>query len=525
MLKGIKISNWVLPALVILPLAGIVLLTVGVLLPTLNDPESRVYSSDIGYPARQRKAGKPISVETFVVGQGPLENTIGAPGVSVALDNANIRPAINGVIEQVFVKEGDWVQKGQKLFRLRETELQTRVQQAEAELSRSQAQLRQLELEAQGAAELLESEVDLAVERFDEADQRLQENETYVRRQIQRDAEAARIRLDNTRERLERTRRLYEDGAVSEFQLFDAEDIYAERLQDFEEATEGVFFDQNHRFINRDFFLEREQDLITAQQQLATLRRTKAVELQSLRLEVEKASASLAEARAMLDKTTLYAVTAGLISQLNVDAGDFYEIGEESLITLSRNVAFETFVDQIRLDTVQIGDPAIVRLVAYPGQTFEGEVIRINPAVETEGFRLGKVSINRQYTYSVWVKVKSLQMPPGLQGFATLNPIKERAIRIPESAVTHLSGGEGMVMVVADGQAAVRQVGLGHRFDNTREVVSGLDLGEQVILNPRVLQPGDRVEPNPVEFEMTGPNTGPNTGPKTSPKTGPKISP
>ncbi|MEM9163539.1 MAG: efflux RND transporter periplasmic adaptor subunit [Cyanobacteria bacterium P01_F01_bin.4] len=505
MLKGIKVSNWVLPALVICPLVGMAVLTIGVLLPALNDPESRVYSSDIGYPARQRQAGKPITVETFVVGQGTVENTIGAPGVSVALDEANIRPEINGVVEQVFVKEGDWVQQGQQLFRLRQAEIRAQVQQAEAELARSQAQLRQLELETQGTAALLEREVDLAAERFDEADRRVQENETYVRQQIQRDAEAARTRLDNARERLERTRRLYNEGAVSEFQLFDAEDRYAERLQAFEEATQGVFFDQNYRFINRDFFLEREGDLITAQQQLANLRRTQTVALQSLRLAVEKTEAKLVEAQARLDKTTLYAVTDGLISNLNVDAGDFYEIGEEPLITVSREMVFKAFVDQVRLDIVQPGNPATVRLVAYPGQTFQGEVMRINPAVETEGFRLGKVSINRQYTYSVWVKVKDLQMPPGLQGFVTLNLPKANATRIPESAVTHLSGGEGMVMVVENGQAVVRQIGLGNRFDNTREVISGLALGEQVILNPRVLQPGDRVEPNPVEFEMTNP--------------------
>ncbi|MBE9065504.1 efflux RND transporter periplasmic adaptor subunit [Leptolyngbya cf. ectocarpi LEGE 11479] len=481
-----------------------VLLTLGILLPTLNNPESRIYSSDIGYPARQRQAGKPITMDTFVVGQGTVDQTVGAPGVSVALDDVNVRPEINGVVESVLVKEGDWVKKGQLLFRLRQDDLLTRVQQAQTDVMRSQTQLHQRTLEFAGRIQLLEDQVALAKARLGEAEDRFQDSEAYVQQKIERDGNAASTRLDNAYKRLKSMRYLYERGAVSEFRLFDAEDLYAERLQEFKSATQGVFFEQNSRSINQDFFLERTLDLSTAQNQLTNQRQTKSLELERLHLEMEKAQARLDENETLLDKTLLYAVTDGLISKVNVDAGDFYEIGEDALITLSQDVAFEAFVDQVRLDTISVGDPATVRLVAYPGQTFAGQVIRVNPAVETEGFRLGKVSINRQYTYSVWVKVDNLKMSPGLQGFVAFNP-KQDIIQVPERAVTHLSGGDGMVMVIENGQAVVRQVEMGQRFDNTREIISGLEVGEQVVLDPRVLQPGDRVTPNLVDGEINTP--------------------
>ncbi|WP_348918710.1 biotin/lipoyl-binding protein, partial [Adonisia turfae] len=105
-------------------------------------------------------------METFVVGQQIATNAIGAPGVSVALDDVNVRPEINGVVESVLVKEGDWVRKGQLLFRLRQNDILARVQQARTDLARSQNQLRQQEVDAQGAIQLLEDEVTLARDRL-----------------------------------------------------------------------------------------------------------------------------------------------------------------------------------------------------------------------------------------------------------------------------------------------------------------------------------------------------------------------
>ena len=61
------LSRLLLVLLVVVPLGIIGFLAITIVLPALKNPESRSYSSDIGYPAQQRKAGKPIKVETAVV--------------------------------------------------------------------------------------------------------------------------------------------------------------------------------------------------------------------------------------------------------------------------------------------------------------------------------------------------------------------------------------------------------------------------------------------------------------------------
>jgi HlyD family secretion protein len=84
-------------------------------------------------------------------------------------------------------------------------------------------------------------------------------------------------------------------------------------------------------------------------------------------------------------------------------------------------------------------------------------------------------------------------MPPGLQGYVQFDQGKNSMV-IPESAVTHLSAGEGMVMVSEGGRAVVKKVKLGRTLENQREVLGGLSLGDRVVISPRALNPGDKLE-------------------------------
>ena len=84
-------------------------------------------------------------------------------------------------------------------------------------------------------------------------------------------------------------------------------------------------------------------------------------------------------------------------------------------------------------------------------------------------------------------------MAPGLQGYVQFDQGRKSMV-IPESAVIHLSAGEGMVMLAESGKAVVRKVKLGRTFDSQREVLEGLALGDRVVLSPKSLNPGDKLE-------------------------------
>ena len=94
---------------------------------------------------RQRQsAARDVTPYTVLARSGSLPGVVNATGELDAVERVNVSPRRQGVIEQLFVDEGDAVQAGQVLARMdpgdlgdREEELQANVRSAEAELRRS----------------------------------------------------------------------------------------------------------------------------------------------------------------------------------------------------------------------------------------------------------------------------------------------------------------------------------------------------------------------------------------------------
>lgn len=427
-------SRLVLVLLVVVPLGIIGVLAVTILLPTLRNPESRSYSSDIGYPAQQRKAGKPIKVETAVVSQQPIDDSVSAPGESVALQEVELQPLVSGSVAKVYVQEGDRVTKGQPLIELNKGLFENAVETARNNIAISEVGLQIIEQTTNDQLSSLAANVESLKGRVAIFDAKLNQSEILVK-----------------------------EGALSRFQLADTEDLY----------------------------LIRKRDLYTAERELDRTRNDLARQAESLEFKLKNDQIALQNALANLERTVIYAPNNGLVSQLNISAGEVANLNAK-LMTLSQDIVFKAYIDQARLDTVKVGDIATVRFVAYPGKTYTGQVIRINPTVETNPTP-GKAGVNRQFTYSVWIRVQDLEMAPGLQGYVQFDQGRTSMV-VPESAVIHLSAGEGMVMLAESGKAVVRKVKLGRTFDSQREVLDGLALGDRVVLSPSPLNPGDKLE-------------------------------
>ena len=491
----IRLRSWLSPLvlsfLVIAPIGIIVILTVTVIASSLNDPETKIYSTSLGSPARQRKAGEPIEVEAVPVTFKTLEDNLAAPGESVALQEVEIRPQVTGEVEKVYVMEGDWVRQGQPLLKLHQSPFQDKVAHAENNLAIAIADLKAFELAAKENLSRLEHDIESAQVRLYNAKQRVYEIEALLEKEVKNNVEAAEYRLKTAKDKLERIKPLIEVGAVPEFNLNEAEDVYATRKKELLNAQQGRFGAQDRLFSNQDVYIVNQLQLKRAQQ---ALERTRVIEEKNIaraRLNLENRKIQLREAKRKLENTVINANTDALVSRVHVHGGDLVSSSSRAnLMILTSDIVFKAYVDQARLEHIQVGDQAKVRLTAYPGRTFLGEVIKVNPTIQTEAIRRTKVSVDRQYTYSVLVKVSNLEMPPGLQGYVQFDKVKT-SLFIPESAVTHLSGGEGMVMVVEDGKAVVKKVKLGRTFDNQRELIEGLEPGEKIVVNPRVLNPGD----------------------------------
>ncbi|MFB2897425.1 efflux RND transporter periplasmic adaptor subunit [Aerosakkonemataceae cyanobacterium BLCC-F50] len=494
-------SRTISTTIVSLPLVVMGVLATKFLLPELKNPESNFYQSSMGYPAVQRKAGQPIKVQTVAVQTKSLADNLAAPGESVALQKVDVRSQISGAVEKVYVTEGQWIRKGQPLIELQKAVFEAEVDKAKNDLTTAEQNLQTLESSAPAKLLELKQNVKLAQARLIAAKTKQQQIDGLAEEELKNNVAAAIVRLKTAEQKLKQIKLLAQQGAIPKFQLYDMEDTYATRKKELLMAQQGSLETQNKRFINQDFSFTRQNELIAAEQELELTQKRLQKELADARLTLENKKIELQEAQRNLNKTVIYATTNGLVSQVNINAGEIADSrSSESLVTLTQEVVFKAYIDQARLNAVKVGDSATVRLIAYPGRTFSGRVVQLNPTVQTDAVRPSKVGIDRQFTYSVWVAVEDLQMPPGLQGFVQFEQGKT-ALVIPESAVTHLSGSEGMVMVASSGIAIVKKVRLGNLFDNQREVLEGLELGEQVIPSARALYPGDRIDIDTAQSE------------------------
>ena len=479
--------------LVVSPLVVMGVLTKTVLIPALKDPEAAYYNSSKGYPAKQRVAGKPIEVEVATMTSDLFEDSLAAPGEVIAQAQVEMRPTVAGLIQEVYFEEGEWVKEGQLLMQLDPGKLEHEVEIARLNLEMANANLVAVQSSREASLNHLRSNIKINQTQLASAEERLNSLLQFVSSQQSIDLNSLQVQLDNAQTRLDNSRTLVDRGALAQIQLQEAEDNLAKIQREFLIAQQGSLSTQNTLHDVRNSIIRHRQNLQQAQEAL-----TRAMELENVRQEkaqltVENRETLLAEALRALDQTLIYASTSGLLSKMNVDKGEFIHPNtSEPAMVMAQDMLFQAYVDQARLHDVQVGDRTVVRLVAYPGQTFEGRVIRVNPAIETEDFIPGRVGIDRQYTYSVWIDVPSLELSPGLQGYMHLTKTQTR-VSVPESAVKHLSGGEGMVMVVEADRAVVRSLELGALQDNQRKVINGLSLGDQVIVYPNGLEPGDRV--------------------------------
>ncbi|HVT29586.1 MAG TPA: efflux RND transporter periplasmic adaptor subunit [Lacipirellulaceae bacterium] len=430
--KGLNFL-WLLP--VVLAVVAIVYLSIRVLVPTAKDPGSNLYSTWLGYPAHQRRAGEPIKVTTTKVVDEAFPDFVAAAGETVGLVDVEMRPQVTGIVKQLLVAEGQRVKKGDPLVRLDSAPMQDQLNRAKAELAI--AELQHQFGPGIDAAKKVELEAGLV-----------------------RSKELLRI----SEERLKRYSTLKDQKAASSEEYATAQELHANRVYERASAEQQL----------REHVLNMEQNSKQSDQTLT----------------IKKAAVN--QAGRDLANTNIVAPCDGLVTHVATQVGEL-AAQDTVVMNLANDVVFEAYIDQTGIDAVSPGDVATVRLVAFPGKQFRGKVVRVNPSVDTQG-RVGERGrTDTRFTYSAWVKLEGDDLPPGLQGHAEFSKDTTKAA-IPDSAVMHLSAGEGMVMVVRDGRALVLQVELGRARGELREIKSGLEPTDQVVLDPRGLEAGDLLQ-------------------------------
>ena len=86
----------------------------------------------------------PVPVEVAKVVRKNVPVDMAAVGNVEPFSTVSVRPQVSGQIQEVFIEDGQYVTKNQKLFQIDPRPFEAQVAQAEATLSRDRAQLGQI---------------------------------------------------------------------------------------------------------------------------------------------------------------------------------------------------------------------------------------------------------------------------------------------------------------------------------------------------------------------------------------------
>ena len=177
---------------------------------------------------------------------------------------------------------------------------------------------------------------------------------------------------------------------------------------------------------------------------------------------------------AQLSYTVVKAPFDGVITEKKVEAGELASPGQPLLkIENPRQLRLEATVAEGDLKSVSRGDKIPVIIDALDGHALAGIVGQILPAGDPQ-------------THTFTVKV-DLPPAPGLKtgmfGRLQLDKGTIRTILVPETAVVERGELTSVFAVGSDRIARLRWVKTGRRFDKQVELLSGVNVGESVLLD------------------------------------------
>ncbi|MBZ5576654.1 MAG: efflux RND transporter periplasmic adaptor subunit [Acidobacteriia bacterium] len=189
---------------------------------------------------------------------------------------------------------------------------------------------------------------------------------------------------------------------------------------------------------------------------------------------------------------TVRAPFAGVITVRNVDVGALINEGNTLLFRIAQTGKMRTYINvpQSDADSVRTGQTASLEIVDLRGRRFVGRVTRTSKALDPA---------SRTLLTEVEVSNPDDALLPGMFTQVDLEvPRKNPPLLIPGDTLVVRADGPQVAVVTADGQVHFTRIQLGRDYGDRLEVLSGLEEGQQLVVNPSdLVREGVKVKPVP----------------------------
>ena len=224
--------------------------------------------------------------------------------------------------------------------------------------------------------------------------------------------------------------------------------------------------------------------------------RLRAAALASGQVEEALLRERLAAAQAQLAKTKIRAEVSGTVLTLDVEPGDLVQPGRTLFtIALNGNTEIRVPLDERNLSRLALQQNAAVIADSYPDQSFPARINFIAPSIDPQ-------------RGTVEVRLTVDPVPDFLRQDMTVSVNvetnrRERALAIPNDALSSIKGDKAVVLMVRDGKVQRQQITLGLRGLAMSEVKTGLSEGDQVLADAESsLEDGTRVRLKPHQSSL-----------------------
>jgi RND family efflux transporter MFP subunit len=178
----------------------------------------------------------------------------------------------------------------------------------------------------------------------------------------------------------------------------------------------------------------------------------------------------------------IYAPFSGVITRRNVDTGTLINAGNggssQLLFTLAQTDPLRVYVSvpETSAPSIHTGLGAYLGLTQYPGEKYEGKVVRTAESIDTG---------TRTLLTEVDVPNHAGALLPG--GYAQVHlevRVTGARLQVPVNALLFRSEGLRAVVVDAIHRTRLKPLTIGRDYGTTLEVLQGLNASDWIVLNP-----------------------------------------
>jgi RND family efflux transporter MFP subunit len=217
---------------------------------------------------------------------------------------------------------------------------------------------------------------------------------------------------------------------------------------------------------------------------------------------VQSSEANVRRLQELKSFQKVYAPFTGVVTQRNIDIGTLINAGNggtsQQLFYMAQTDPIRVYVNvpEANAPSIHKGLGAYLELAQYPGQKFQGEVVRTAEAIDLA---------TRTLLTEVDVPNKSgLLLPGGYAQVHLLVHAQNERLQVPVNALLFRSEGLRAVVIDSDHRVHLQALDIGRDYGTSLEVLNGLKPNDWIVLNPPdSIENGQQVHVKQVNSPLT----------------------